>query len=78
MADAALLAALLVPDVLTALWSGAPPAVRALGLILPAGVYMMLMSVTRRVGWNMVIMFPVMFLSAFQIVLFCQIGRAHV
>ncbi len=71
VADAALLAALLVPDVLTALWSGAAPAVRALGLILPAGVYVLLMSVTRRVGWNMVIIFPFMFLSAFQIVLFC-------
>ena len=64
-----LLLACILPNLVLLFREGVPVTVRILNVILPSAIYILLLSFIRRAGWGVVFFFPVMFLSAFQIVL---------
>lgn len=66
-----LMASLMIPNLLVAVQPGVPVYVRFLNILLPLGVYSLVISYVRNPGWDVVALLPAMFLSAFQIVLFC-------
>ena len=67
----ALLAVCLVPNVLTAFHTGLGVAFGLLDILLPLALYTLLLSAVRRPGVGVLLMLPVMFLSAFQLTLYC-------
>lgn len=67
----ALLAVFLVPNVLIAAHTRLGMAFGVLDILLPLALYTLLLSVVRRPGIGVLVMFPLMFLSAFQLTLYC-------
>ena len=67
--------ALLVPNIILPFTEGWDWPDSILGFLMPAGVYMALMSAGRRVGLTTWLMLPFMILAAFQIVLLYLYGR---
>ncbi|MDE6555694.1 MAG: lipid A phosphoethanolamine transferase [Duncaniella sp.] len=52
------------------------PAGRLTNVILPAGIYMLLLAWSRRIGRSVWMMFPILFIAAFQIVLLRLYGKS--
>ncbi len=70
------LAVILVPNVILAYTEPMPWTGRVANILLPAGVYWLLMSITRRLGLTIWLMFPILFFAAFQLVLLDLYGRS--
>lgn len=65
-----LIISVVIPNLLMAMQPCVPFSIRALNVLLPLGVYCMAISFIANPGWAVIALFPVMFLSAFQLVLF--------
>ncbi len=66
-----MLFASMIPNMINLLSPELSWTARILNIFLPLGVYLMLFSFTRKTGYSVFYMFPVLFLSAFQLVIFC-------
>lgn len=67
---------LIVPNVALAFTERDPVAAKLTDVVLPLGVYYLLMSLSRRVGRTMGLFVPVMFFAAFQVVLLYLYGES--
>lgn len=70
-----LILSVIIPNLLMAMQPGIPFCIRALNVLLPLGVYCMAISFIANPGWSVIALFPAMFLSAFQLVLFYLNGE---
>lgn len=70
------LVALIVPNVLLSFTEHLTPAAILVNVVLPLGVYGVVLSLSPNVGRTVWILFPVVFLAAFQIVLLSLYGRS--
>lgn len=66
----------MVPNILLNTTEGYPFVVRIINLLLPAGLYLLLLSGLKRVGLTVLLMFPFSILAAFQLVLLYLYGEA--
>ncbi len=70
------LCALMVPNVILSFTEQLSPAAIAVNILLPLGVYWVLMTLSPNVGRTVWLFFPLVFLAAFQIVLISLYGRS--
>lgn len=70
------LAALIVPNVILSFTEPLSPAGMTVNILLPLGVYWLLMALSPNVGRTVWLFFPLVFLVAFQIVLLSLYGRS--
>lgn len=66
--------ALIVPNVVLSVTDGLPPLAAAVNILLPLGVYLLLMSAWKRTGAMVLLMLPFMIFAGFQIVLLYLYG----
>ncbi len=71
-----LVAALLVPNIALCFTEHYSLLADAINIVLPAGVYMLLCSMSPRLGRTVWLCFPLMFLAAFQVVLLDLFGNS--
>ena len=69
---------LILPNLVLAVTEQVAPAGRVAGVALPLGVYWLLLSLSRRTGRTAILLFPAMFLGAFQMVLTYLYGRGPI
>ncbi|MCM1484420.1 MAG: lipid A phosphoethanolamine transferase [Muribaculaceae bacterium] len=65
-----------IPNIVLSVTEDLSLAQRLANTLLPCGIYVLLMSLTRNVGKATLWMFPLMFFAAFQIVLLYMFGRS--
>lgn len=70
------LAVLIIPNILLCFTEGYPFLTMVASLLIPLGVYIFMLTLTRKPGVMALIMFPFMFLGAFQLVLLYLFGES--
>lgn len=69
--------ALIVPNIVLDITENLyPPTIKAANILLPLGIYILLLSVWKKNGWMSLFMIPIMVLCAFQIVLLYLYGQS--
>lgn len=71
-----LMVALIIPNVVLAVTEPLTPVEKAVNVLLPFGLYGLLAALSRKIGRTVWLMFPLIFLAAFQIVLLGLYGRS--
>lgn len=69
---------LIIPNLVLAVTEQLTAGGRVAGIVMPLAVYGLIMSLSRKTGRTMILMFPVLFLGAFQMVLTYLYGRGPI
>ena len=69
---------LIIPNLVLAVTEQLTAGGRGAGIVMPLAVYGLIMSLSRKTGRTMILMFPVLFLGAFQMVLTYLYGRGPI
>lgn len=69
---------LILPNLVLAVTEQLTAGGRVAGIVMPLAVYGLIMSLSRKTGRTMILMFPVLFLGAFQMVLTYLYGRGPI
>lgn len=69
---------LILPNLVLAVTEQLTAGGRVAGIVMPLAVYWLIMSLSRKTGRTMILMFPVLFLGAFQMVLTYLYGRGPI
>lgn len=69
---------LILPNLMLAVTEQLTAGGRVAGIVMPLAVYGLIMSLSRKTGRTMILMFPVLFLGAFQMVLTYLYGRGPI
>ena len=69
---------LILPNVILAVTEHLSPAGRIANIIVPLTAYWLVLTLSRKTGRTMIILFPVLFLGAFQMVLTYLYGRGPI
>lgn len=69
---------LIIPNLVLAVTEQLTTGGRVAGIVMPLAVYGLIMSLSRKTGRTMILMFPVLFLGAFQMVLTYLYGRGPI
>ena len=69
-------ALLIIPNIILDITEFSSPLVKAANILLPLGVYLLLMGLWKNVGRTALFLFPVLFYAAFQIVLLYLYGES--
>ena len=69
---------LIIPNLVLAVTEQLTAGGRVAGIVMPLAIYGLIMSLSRKTGRTMILMFPVLFLGAFQMVLTYLYGRGPI
>ena len=72
------LALLMLPIVILAITETFTPLERVCSIVLPLGIYYLIVTLTKRLGWSIFALFPISLLAGLQVVLLYLYGRSVV
>lgn len=72
------LALLMLPNVILAITETFTPLERVCSIVLPLGIYYLIVTLTKRLGWSIFALFPISLLAGLQVVLLYLYGRSVV
>lgn len=69
---------LMLPNVILAITETLTPLERICSIVLPLGIYYLIVTLTKRLGWSIFLLFPISLLAGLQVVLLYLYGRSVV